>query len=67
MIVSDCLKLLHGTVQNTTEKTSWLNSDLGEVPALDEVACQVPGSSAVNSSREVTPGHAGDLSTVNVI
>lgn len=28
MIVSDCLKLLHGTVQNTTEKTSWLTVTL---------------------------------------
>lgn len=42
-------------------------SDLGEVPALDEVAGYIPGSSAMNSCRQITPRHAGNLSTVNVI
>lgn len=42
-------------------------SDLGEVPALDEVAGNIPGSTAMNSCRQITPRHARNLSAVDVI
>ena len=47
--------------------TSYLGSDLGKVPALDEVAGHIPGSFAVECSRQVTPRHTGHLSAVNVV
>lgn len=42
-------------------------ADLGEVPALDKVASDIPGSFAVNTCRKVTPRHARHLSAVNVV